>query len=112
MNVLLIIIPLIFLLPVLPLYFVIKMLGGDGGFFKVLLIKIVAAVVALVLSIILGGVGPIALAILLIFIYKSAFDLSIGKAILAWLLEIVVMVILLIIAVLVFGVALIGAAVA
>ena len=84
-------IALIFILGIFPLYIIVKLLGGRVSLFRALIIKIAAVVITLLLSMAFGAIGPLIVAIVLILLYRSAFDIGIIRAFLAWLLEGVVL---------------------
>jgi hypothetical protein len=84
-------IALIFILGILPLYIIVKLLGGRVSLLRALIIKVAAIVITLLLSIAFGWVGPLIVAIVLILLYRLAFNIGIIRAFLAWLLEGVVL---------------------
>jgi hypothetical protein len=82
------------LIGTLPLYLAVHVLGGDATFVKVLIVKIAAAVLAVVLTVFLNKIGALIAGVLTLFIYKFMFDLGFFRAIMAWLIEGVFMVVL------------------
>ncbi|MFC1741797.1 hypothetical protein ACFL3V_04650 [Nanoarchaeota archaeon] len=84
-------IALIFILGVFPLYIIVKLLGGRVSMFRALLIKVAAVIITLLLSMAFGLVGPLIVAIVLILLYRLAFDMGIIRSFIAWLLEGVVL---------------------
>ncbi|MFH1126684.1 MAG: hypothetical protein ABIG84_04335 [archaeon] len=75
---------LIILISALPLYFAVKLLGGEATIFKVLMVNLIAAIVGAVFKLPLIGF------LLLLFIYKEVFKLSWFGAFAAWILQFVV----------------------
>ncbi|MFC1722695.1 hypothetical protein ACFL0V_01005 [Nanoarchaeota archaeon] len=86
---------LIFIITIFPLYLTVKLLGGKITLLSALGIKIVAFLLALLIAVALGAVGPLLIALALIILYRFAFRIGIIRAFLAWFLEGVVMVALL-----------------
>ena len=86
---------LIFIITVFPLYLTVKFLGGKISIISALAIKVVAFLLAILIAIAFGAVGPLLIALALIILYRFAFRMGIIRAFLAWLLEGVVMVALL-----------------
>ena len=91
LSTLVIILAAVFVVGVLPLYLIVSVLGGNITLLKAAGIKILAAIASLLLALFLGSLGPLIIAIVMILIYKAAFDLSIIRAFFAWLLEGVIM---------------------
>ncbi|MBW2997455.1 hypothetical protein KY349_03910 [Candidatus Woesearchaeota archaeon] len=91
LSTLAIVLAIVFVVGVLPLYLIVRIFGGNITLLKALGIKIVAAIVSILLALFLGSLGPLIIAIVMILIYKAAFNLSILKAFFAWLLEGIVM---------------------
>jgi hypothetical protein len=100
--------PLVFLLPVIPLYIVVKILGGEITFLKAIGVKLAGLILAIIGSFVLGGLGPIIITVLMIIVYKMAFHLGVFRAIIAWILETVVMVGLVILMIVFLGLSLAG----
>jgi len=82
---------LIFILGIFPLYIIVKLLGGRVSLIKALVIKVAAVVITLLLSMAFGIIGPLVVAVVLIVLYMFAFRIGIIRALLAWLLEGVVL---------------------
>ena len=82
---------LIFILGIFPLYIIVKLLGGRVSLIKALVIKVAAVVITLLLSMAFGIIGPLVVAVVLIVFYMFAFRIGIIRALLAWLLEGVVL---------------------
>ncbi|MBN1274754.1 hypothetical protein JXA12_00470 [Candidatus Woesearchaeota archaeon] len=95
-----------FLISALPLYFSVQLLGGKAGLFKVVLINLLVAFVAILVRFFFDSWGGLVAFIVMIWIYKDFFELSWLRALLAWLLQFVFAVIIIVLAVLLFGVAL------
>ena len=108
LSTLAIILAVVFVVSVLPLYLIVRIFGGNITLLKALGIKIVAAIVGILLALFLGSLGPLIIAIVMILIYKAAFDLSMIKAFFAWLLEGIVMALIVFLLVF-FGVIALGA---
>ncbi|MBN1544194.1 hypothetical protein JW898_01895 [Candidatus Woesearchaeota archaeon] len=90
----------VFLIGTLPLHIAVRILGGDVSFLKVILVKVAAAVVAGILTNFLGIIGALIAGIATLFIYKLIFDLSLIRAIIAWVIETLVMIGLVVVVVL------------
>lgn len=90
------IIILLAIISALPLYISVNLLGGEATIFRVLLTN---SVVAILLSLLVRrlGLGLIALFLLTIVAYKFIFKLTFLKALFAWVLQYIVVVILVII---------------
>ena len=82
---------LILILLIFPLYLTVKLLGGKITLLKALSIKIIAFLLALLVAVAFGKVGPLLIALALIVLYRFAFRIGIIRAFLAWLFEGVVM---------------------
>ena len=86
---------LILLILIFPLYLTVKLLGGKITLISALAIKVVAFLLALLIAIAFGAVGPLIIALVLILLYRFAFRIGIIRAFIAWLCEGVVMLALL-----------------
>lgn len=75
---------IILIISALPLYFAVKMLGGDATIFKVIMVNVAVGIIGAVLD------APLIAFLLLLFVYKSLFNLSWFGALGAWLLQFVV----------------------
>jgi hypothetical protein len=82
---------LLFIITVFPLYIIVKLLGGRITLINALVIKVVAALLIFLVSLLFGVIGPLVVALILIGIYMLAFRIGIIRAFLAWLLEGVVL---------------------
>ncbi len=86
---------LIFIITVFPLYLTVKLLGGKISILSALAIKVVAFLLAILIAIAFGAVGPLIIALCLIILYRFAFRIGIIRAFFAWLFEGIVMLALL-----------------
>lgn len=84
------IVALIFILIIsaLPLYFAVKILGGDASVFKVLFVNLVVGIIGIVVN------SHLIVFLMLIFVYKMMFRLSWIAAFLAWILQFVIALVL------------------
>ncbi|MBW6451434.1 MAG: hypothetical protein K0B02_01775 [DPANN group archaeon] len=89
-------IAIVLIISAIPLYFSIKLLGGQASFLKVILVNLAAGLILSVFELILG-VGGILGFVILIFIYKEMFDMTYIGAFLAWLLQFIIALILILI---------------
>lgn len=92
---------LIVILSALPLYLAVNLLGGRTSILKAFFIMIIAGIAYIIIGAILGALLPgfgilvtILAWLVLIGIYKETFGLGWGSAILAWILQLVFIVIL------------------
>lgn len=86
----------------LPLYFAVKILGGEASVFKVLFVNLIAGIVGIVVN------SHLVTFLLLIFVYKLMFRLSWIAAFFAWMLQFVIALLLVGIAIMLdFGIAIV-----
>ncbi len=78
---------LLLIVLIFPLYLTVKLLGGKITLLTAFAIKILAFLLAIVVTVAFGGIGPILMAIMLIIVYRFAFRIGIIRAFLAWLVE-------------------------
>ena len=100
-NILIIIIVL--LVSALPLYFVVKLLGGHSTILKVFLVNFLAAGISLVLTVYVQSFVGLFSFMLTLIIYKIIFDLSLLRAFFAWILQYVIAVILIVLFIILIG---------
>lgn len=81
---------IVFLLSGVPLYFSVKILGGKTTLIKTAFIVLVSGILLTLINIFFIWGGIIGF-IVLIWIYHAAFQLKWWKALLAWLLQFVVL---------------------
>ena len=82
---LLIIITLI--LSALPLYFSVKVVKGEAGIVKIILIGLILAFASLGAARFIGVFAGIFMLFATLFVYKMGFKISIFKAFIAWILQ-------------------------
>jgi len=75
---------LILIISALPLYFAVKILGGDASVFKVLIVNLIVGIIGIAVN------SHLIAFLLLIFVYKMMFRLSWISAFLAWVLQFVI----------------------
>lgn len=81
----------IFLVSIVPFHFAVLLLGGETSFFKTLFTVIGVGIVSTVLQIFIPFGGIIAF-IIGLFIYSNAFEMNVFKVLIAYLIEIAVIV--------------------
>lgn len=74
----------ILIISALPLYFAVKMLGGEASVLKVLLVNLIAGIIGVVVN------SHLVAFLMLIFVYKMMFRLSWIGAFIAWVLQFVI----------------------
>ena len=74
----------------LPLYFSVRFLGGKTSIFKVIVVNIIVALLAMIIKTQFHTWAGTIFFILMIWVYKDFFALSWVKALLAWLLQFVI----------------------
>jgi len=80
---------IVVILSALPLHLAVSLLGGDSGILKSFFVMILAGIVQAVVSWLVPSLLSFLAFVALIFVYKVMFDLSLFKAFLAWLLQVV-----------------------
>lgn len=90
----------------LPLYFSVKLFGGDASILKVFLTNIIVGIVSAVLMG-LFGFGALIILLVTILIYKAMFDLGFFRAFFAWLIQYVIAFLLVILFAFILGLSLI-----
>jgi|SRR3989344_5343845 len=71
----------------IPLYFSVKLMGGDVGFFEAMLVTLIAAGIPIIVGLFFSSYLKLLSFAAIIIAYVLFFRLSIGKAILAWLIQ-------------------------
>ena len=89
----LIILILLFIISAIPLYLAVKILGGKTNIVKTVFVMILAGIATAIISAIFPFGGIIAF-IVLIWIYHEMFRLKWLKALIAWFLQLVFMILL------------------
>src|SRR3989339_1462294 len=84
-HTLLVIIALI--LSALPLYFAVKLVGGEAGIVKVILIGLLLSLASFGAANFIGNFAGIFMLIITLFIYQIAFKISLIKAFIAWIMQ-------------------------
>ncbi|MBN1175864.1 hypothetical protein JXA48_04435 [Candidatus Woesearchaeota archaeon] len=87
------IITLIFILSALPLYFAVKLFGGKTKLWKTIIINILAGLVVLIINALFPLIGGIVAFVIILFMYMYFFRIGFLRAVLVWLLEVVLVVI-------------------
>jgi hypothetical protein len=82
-----------FLLGFLPLYLAVKILGGEITLLRAIFTKLIGTVILAVLTVFLGIYGLIIAAVFMLLVYIFWFDLSFGRAILAWVIELAIVIV-------------------
>ena len=88
---------LVVVLSAIPLNLAVKMLGGHSSLLKVIGVNFLIAVCGVFLTTSLDGSKGLISFLVLIVLYKVMFDLSWLKALLAWILQFIIAVILILI---------------
>jgi len=96
-NMLIILIVLI--LSALPLYFAVKLVGGETGLIKIIAISLLLSLASAAATHFIGIYAGILMLAFTLFIYKLAFKISLLKAFIAWLMQYVFVVVAIITAV-------------
>ena len=92
-----------FLLGFIPLYIAVKILGGEVTILRAIIVKVIGTVLLAILTLFLGIYGPIIAAVAMLLVYIFWFDLSFGRAILAWVIELAIVIVVLV-SVTIFGI--------
>lgn len=71
----------------LPLYISIKLVGGEGGLIRIVMISIILSFASLGAARFIGLFAGIFMVIATVFVYMVAFRLSLIRVILVWLLQ-------------------------
>jgi hypothetical protein len=83
---------LVMLFGAIPLYIAVRILGGEASFLKALLVKLAGAAVFFGVSLFYGPAAGLASGLLLLILYRAVFDLSTVKAIIAFVIEEIVVI--------------------
>lgn len=71
----------------LPLYFAVKLVGGEAGIVKIILISLLLSFASFGATRFIGIFAGIFMLIATLFVYNLAFKISFLKAFIAWLLQ-------------------------
>ena len=82
---------ILFLIASLPLYLAVKLLGGKTGILKAIFVNILAAIVVTIAQSLVSW-GNILGLVLLIWMYREFFRLKWIKALLVWILQIIIVI--------------------
>ena len=85
----LLIIIAIFIISALPLYFAVKFLGGRTKLWKTIIINILAGIVLLIINTLVPVIGGIVAFVIILMMYMYFFRIGFLRAILVWVLEII-----------------------
>jgi hypothetical protein len=78
---------LILILSVLPLYFAIKLVGGETGIVRIILVSLILSFASAGATRFISIFAGIFMLIATLFVYQMAFKLSLLKAFIAWILQ-------------------------
>lgn len=70
-----------------PLYLGVKLVGGEGGFIKVLLVNLILTLASIAVFRFIAAFAGLAMLVGTFIVYMIAFKISFFKAILAWVLQ-------------------------
>lgn len=93
----LLLLALIFVISSLPLYFAAKFLGGKTTIIKVILVNLLVAVITYIIDYLFETWSGLIAFVLMIWIYKDLFRIGWIKAVLVWLLQFVMALLLVLI---------------
>lgn len=85
---------IIFILSSLPLYFAVKLLGGNTNLLKTALVALIAGIVVAVIESFFSIWGGLIAFMLLLFIYKGMFGIGWLRAFLVWVIQLVIIVLI------------------
>lgn len=71
----------------IPLYFSVKLMGGDVGFFEAMLVTLIAAGIPIIVGLFFNSSIQLLSLLAIIVAYMLFFRLSFGKAVLAWIIQ-------------------------
>lgn len=91
----------IFAIASVPLYYIIKALKGSTTLAEVMVVNLVGAIIVSLVNGFFFLWGGLIAFTLLFFVYKAVFELDWGKAVLVWLIQLVMVAILVIITLLI-----------
>lgn len=101
-HTLLVIIALI--ISALPLYFAVKLVGGEAGIVKIILISLLLSFASFGAARFIGIFAGIFILIATLFVYKLAFKISFLKAFIAWILQYIFVFIAIVIVIFLLGI--------
>ncbi len=71
----------------LPLYFAVRLVGGEAGIVRIILISLILSFASIGAASFIGIFAGLFMLIATLFVYKIAFKVSFLKAFIAWLLQ-------------------------
>lgn len=101
-HILLVIVTLV--ISALPLYFAVRLVGGEAGIVRVILISLILSFASIGAASFIGIFAGLFMLIATLFVYKIAFKVSILRAFIAWLLQYVFVFIAIFIFILLLGI--------
>lgn len=78
---------LVLVISALPLYFAVKLVGGEAGIVKIILVSLILSFASVGAARFIGILAGLFMLFATLFIYKIAFKISIFRAFLAWVLQ-------------------------
>ncbi|MBW2974964.1 hypothetical protein KY366_04570 [Candidatus Woesearchaeota archaeon] len=84
-NILLVIAALI--ISALPLYFAVKLVGGETGIVRIILISLMLSFASVVAAQLIDIFAGLFMLFATLFVYKIAFKISFFRAVIAWILQ-------------------------
>lgn len=88
----------------LPLYFAVRLVGGEAGIVRIILISLILSFASVGAARFIGIFAGLFMLIATLFVYKIAFKISFLRAFIVWVLQYVFVFIAVFIAVLLLGV--------
>lgn len=79
----------------IPLYFAVKMMGGDVGFLEAMIVVLIAGGIPIVMGLLFNNYLKLISFICIILIYMFFFKLGLWKAVLTWLIQYLIIFVLL-----------------
>ena len=89
---------IIFLLSSLPLHFAVKLWGGETNLLKTALVALIAGIIVSIIQLFFSVWGGLIAFIILLFIYRTMFDVGWIRSFLVWLMQLVFIVVFLVLA--------------
>jgi hypothetical protein len=90
----------------LPLYFALKLVGGQGGIFRILVLSLLLSFASIGAARFIGIFAGLFMLFATLFVYSLAFKISIFRAFIAWVLQYVFVFLAVFIALIITGIAL------
>jgi hypothetical protein len=103
LTIFLVVVILAIIISSLPLYFSVKLLGGDASILKVFLTNILMGVVSAILMK-MFGFGGLAVLLFTILLYAAIFDMGFIRSFFVWLIQYVIAFLLVILFVFILGI--------